>query len=281
MEQREVYPNAPLRLVSLEVKFPVTSRVLTRALWDALEEILGEELPNADVSTEEPDSSIPGRLPEPVLRRISKDHKRAVTLYCSALTIELADYKSYADLTMLTEMTLSALARLPNFLRATRMGLRYINEIKSELVGIPEDKWQHGESWAPYINQDLLNEVDKVPDSLCAYGRRETILFHSKKGDEQATFDYLIHPEGMMDPDGVLALGGEPGPCFVLDIDAFYYTPPESAYPDSQRLLQILGRLHENVESIFQWSVTDRMREVFNGAVQNKPDESLLSASNG
>jgi uncharacterized protein (TIGR04255 family) len=205
-----------------------------------------------------------------------------VTLYVGALTIELADYRRYEDLKTLTEVTLAALGQQSNFLRSTRMGLRYINEIESTLIHGPDDKWHSSESWASYINSDLLNSVKKAPGSLCAYANRGSVCFHSRAGEEHVSVDYGIHPEGMGNPDDVLLLEDTSGPCFVLDIDAFRYSSPKREPPENPELIQILDRLHEAVEVVFQWSVTDRMREVFRVPARDEPGQrSLLPASNG
>jgi uncharacterized protein (TIGR04255 family) len=280
MREREVYPNAPLRLVSLEIKFPITGRVLTRSLWDSLEKALGEELPDVDVALEDPESTIPHLQRQPVLRRTSRDRKRAVTLYAGAVTIELADYQRYEDLKTLTKATMAALREAPSLSQATRVGLRYINEVRYDLVDDPDDKWQRSESWIPYINGDLLSSIQKAPDTLCAYAQLGTVLFHSPKGEEQASLDYGINPHGIIDPDGALILNGDSGPCFILDIDAFRYTSSKEPIPDAKGLIRALDRLHEVVEQIFQWSITDRMREVFRAPAADQSDESLLPASN-
>jgi uncharacterized protein (TIGR04255 family) len=281
MREREVYPNAPLRLVSLEIKFPITGRILTRSLWDSVEKALGDELPDVDVALEEPESTIPHAHRKPVLRRTSRDRKRAVTLYAGALTIELADYQRYGDLKALTKVTLAALHEVPSLSQATRVGLRYINEARYDLLESPEGKWQRAASWDPYINSALLSSVQEAPGGLCAFAHQGTFFFHSPKGEEQASLDYGIHPHGIIDPEDVLILNGDDsGPCFILDIDAFRRTSPKEPIPDVKGLVRAFDRLHEVVELIFQWSITDRMREVFRAPAPDQSDESLLPASN-
>ena len=282
MDQREIYANPPLRLVSLEIKFPITSRILTRTLWDALEQMLADQLPGVDVTLEDPDSTVPHARHEPVLRRISGDQKRAVTLYTGALTIEVANYHSYEDLKALVEATLSGLHDAPSVMQPTRIGLRYINEIRYNLVHDGDDKWQHCESWSPYLNAALLTSVSNPPDPLCAYAHKGTVFFHSRKGSEHAALDYGIHPVGLIDPDDVLVLDGPSGPCFVLDIDVYdYSSPKEPTIRGAEGVVRTLDGLHEVSSQIFQWSITDRMREVFRVPAPEQSDESLRLASNG
>jgi uncharacterized protein (TIGR04255 family) len=279
MKQREIYQNAPLRLVSLEIRFPLTTGILTRSLWDALEEAVAADLQDVDVAIRVPESSIPHNPDEMVLRRISRDHRRAVTLYAGALTIEVADYQGYEDLKKLTESTLAAIGPSANILQSTRMGLRYINEVKSTAVHRADEKWHRRDSWVPYINSELLGSVERAPDNLCAYANRGTAYFHTTDGDEQVSLNYGIHPEGLVDPEDVLLLPGASGPCFVLDIDASVYGSDKNKYSDMKELIRALDRMHEIVEAIFQWSVTDRTREVFRAPTPDEPDEPLLSAA--
>jgi len=160
----------------------LTSRILTRTLWDALEGALGDDLPDVEILVEDPESAIPSKNNLPVLRRLSPDRKRVVTLYTGAMTIELADYRRYEDLKTLTGITLAAFDRAPVLLRCTRVGLRYINEVKSKLVHGPDSEWQLRKSWTSYINDDLLGGVEKEPERLCAYANRGVAYFHSKMG---------------------------------------------------------------------------------------------------
>jgi uncharacterized protein (TIGR04255 family) len=276
---REVYPRAPLRLVSLELRFPTTTRMLTRPLWDGLESALSGEFPDVVSFPSDPDAHIPSGPDEPVLRRMSEQLKRAVTLYAGALTIELADYRGYEELEALVEKTLSAFKGTFDVpMRYTRVGLRYINEVRAELMSIPEDEWQISKSWMPYINNELLGDIGAPPAGLCAFASRKSAFFHSTTGREHITLDYGIHHEGFVDPSDVLILDGDSGPCFVLDLDAFQGgTSNKPAASGDGQLVKAIGRLHDIVESTFQWSVTDQAREVFRAPAHRSPDQGSLA----
>ncbi|MFI6537370.1 TIGR04255 family protein [Nonomuraea sp. NPDC050547] len=265
MTTREVYPSAPLRLVALELTFPLTTRLLSRTLWDQLEAAVADDLPDVSVFTNEPEIAIPSGHHDPILRRISEDRKRAVTLYAGAVTIELADYKSYGDLEELTERTLRALREsLPSSLSYTRVGLRYINEIRASAVGISDDQWHLPKAWMPYLNEQLLSQVDTPPEGLCVFGNRKSAFFHSKTGSEYISMQYGITSEGVVDPSDVLVLDGTSGPCFVLDFDASQFgSAKEPVATEGETVMETIARLHNLVESTFEWSVTDQSREVF------------------
>lgn len=265
VSKREIYPSAPLRLVSLELKFPATTRTLTRRLWDELEAALAQDLSEITTFPPDPDSHIPSGPYDPVLRRMSEGLKRAVTLYAGALTVELADYTYFEDLATLTRKVLEAFDQaFDSPLPCTRIGLRYINEIRAEALQIPADSWQALQSWRPFINQELVRGVEKPPEGLCAFSGPRSIFFHSTTGPEYVSINYGIHPEGVVDPDDVLTLDGVSGPCFVLDFDAFQAgATTEPIASKSSDLIDAIHRLNKTVESVFQWSITDRSREVF------------------
>jgi len=282
MARRATHPQSTLRLVALEIRFPLTSRILTRGLWDALEEALAKDLPNVEVLVEDADSTIPSDPDDAILRRVSRDSRRAVTLYAGAVTIELSDYAGYEKLRVLAEVILNAFWQSGNALQPTRMGLRYINEVKSSSVHGPEDKWQKPQAWEPYINGQLLTQIDDPPESLCAYATRGSIYMHALDGKEQLSVDYGILSNGLLDPDGVLTLD-ESGPCFVMDIDAYLHILEAEMPTDTQGLLYKLKRLHNVIVAAYQWSITDRTREIFSASQTDEPNdrEPLLPASNG
>jgi uncharacterized protein (TIGR04255 family) len=271
---KEVYPCAPLRLVSLELKFPVTSRVLGRQLWDELEFATSMDLPDVTISSSEPESHVPEGHYDSVLRRMSEDRKRAVTVYTGAITIELADYLLYEDLKGITERVLGAVQKVENLsLPYTRVGLRYINEITADSIGILEDQWHRSKSWTPFLNEQLLGSIESPPDGLCAYAQQSSAFFHSTEGSEYVSLAYGISSDGLVDPRDVLILDGNSGPCFILDLDAFQAgTIKEPVASESAGIMKTLDKLHNFVEYVFQWSITDQSREVFR-ARSDKPSD--------
>lgn len=259
MADREVFVNAPLRIVALELRFPTTSRVLSRPLWDAFEQHLGASLPEVEVWVDDVESAVPYDVDQPVLRRVAENHKRAVTLHPGTLMIELADYRQYRDLVTLADLALQALDTVPGSIHYSRIGLRYINEVRVDPV--EDSEWGRLDVWAPYINSQLLHRVDP-PDGLCTYASRSGLAFHSLSGPEYVFLDHGIRPGGVVDPDGVLSLDPVAGPCFALDLDSF--VPGSAAEPTATSTGEVLGvidRLHDAVEAVFEWAITDQLKE--------------------
>lgn len=277
MADREVFANAPLRLVSLELRYPVTSRVLTRKVWDAFEQALRWELPQVDVLASDAANYVPTGVYDGVLRRSTEDRKRVVTLHAGAVTVELADYKHYDDLLQLARPTFDAMEALSEDLVCTHMGLRYINEIPAVAVQADsEANWGDPTFWAPFVNDELLKTTNDVPPGLCPFGYRAMLLMHSVLDDDAShvALDYGPHPNGLA-PDGAVDLGEDSGPCFRLDVDC--YAPGSAQRPiasDRNQALAVLDQLHEAAESTFHWSITERLKEeVFRAPSQGRDGE--------
>lgn len=263
MAKREVFVNPPLRVVSFEVRFPVTSRVLTRPVWDAFEAALGEELPYAEVLVEDAEASVPTDIYGPVLRRTSEGRKRAVTLHPGAVTVELADYKDFDDLVRIAAAALQGVEAVAETLRCTRIGLRYVNEVRSNDAGSTA-RWAEPSSWEPYISRELLRTIESPPEGLSVFACRGGLTLRATaETDLSYVFlDYGVHPTGIVYTEDVLSLSPVEGPCFVLDIDG--QVPGSTTLPvatTTPDVLAELEKLHNAVESTFHWSITERCKE--------------------
>jgi uncharacterized protein (TIGR04255 family) len=278
MADREVFDNAPLRLVSLELRYPVTSRVLTRKVWDAFEQALRWDLPKVDVLASDAETYVPTGMYDAVLRRSTDDRRRAVTLHAGAVTVELADYRHYEDLLQLARPTFDAMDALSDDLVCTHMGLRYINEIPAAAVDPADGKvWGEPAFWASFVNDELLRTPKNEPGGLCTFGYRARLMMHavSETDLSHVSLEYGPHPSGLSTTDGALEIGSETGPCFTLDIDT--YAPGSTQEPiasDREQALGVLDRLHDAAESTFHWSITERLKEeVFRAPVQGDDRE--------
>ena len=191
-----------------------------------------------------------------------------------AITIELADYLQFDELRSVTQQVLHAFNVLPDFhLSYTRIGLRYINEIRAELVGIASDRWMEPKAWEPFVNSELLRTVTNPPSGLHAFIGPRTIFFHATESPSYISLEHGIHPQGIVNPDDVISLEGDSGPCFVLDFDAFRDGADlqlKSNHPD---VIDITSELNSIVESAFQWSITEEAREVFRGPARSSSNE--------
>src|SRR5262245_19662984 len=258
MAARENFPNPPLRLVSFELRFPVRRRVATRPVWDAFEEALATELPIVELLVREEDErQLPVDRHEPVLRRTTVNRDSVVTLRYGGLTVETTAYDSYEKLRSCINAAIEALESLATVPSVTRLGLRYINEIRVSGVGLTID------SWRPYVNPALLASTDSgSPAGLSTSWLQGGLGFHSTDGPEHTYVQYAPLGSSSVEPDGVLQLQGLSGPCFLLDIDSFLVdSTKEPVAATRKEVLSAVDRLHDSVEAVFEWSITESLRE--------------------
>jgi uncharacterized protein (TIGR04255 family) len=257
MGDGENFPNPPIRLVSFELRFPVRRRVATRPVWDAFEEAFAADLPSVELLVREDDDlQLPTKSSDPVLRRTTAKRDRAVTLRYGAVTVEMTSYTSYEKLRACISAAVEALEAIPSALTVTRLGLRYINEVR-----VPKIEGRITD-WTPYVSSSLLAAAHEHPSGLHTTWLQGGLGFHAVEGDEHAFLAYGPLPNSSVEPDGVLRLEDKRGPCFLLDIDSFLTGTTQSPVATTrQEVLGVVDRLHQLVRAVFSWSTTEKLRE--------------------
>src|SRR6266511_2992172 len=156
MPRREVYPNAPLRLVTAELRFPLSPSLAGGDLLSTLAKVLGGMLPIIEPVPQglqvtfgaEPQ---PARMTSGGFRLLSRDRTFAVTVGASRLAVETTVYEHWETFRKSIETALRAIGEeLQAIVGLDRVGLRYINEIR-----VPDGDTSV-ERWMPYISEDLL-----------------------------------------------------------------------------------------------------------------------------
>ena len=136
MKSGEVFPNAPLALAAVEVRFPpVSDRSLGIAVHRQIREHLGtdwiiqndtSQIFEAGLGPGGPQSSLRS---ETIVRISSRSKTKIITVRPDNFTIEVADYLHYADFRGLLSTVAAAVERVLQPDGVSRIGLRYIDEI--------------------------------------------------------------------------------------------------------------------------------------------------------
>lgn len=259
MPEREVYVNAPLRLVTAEYRFPLSPLLSGDDVLSLLAKTLGSKLPII-----EPAQSLqlvgPELSPQAVnsgYRLLTRDRMTAVTVTSSRLAVETTCYRHWADFR--EEYVKPALHALGDELGAlaglSRVGLRYINEIR-----IPSPPTSV-EEWLAYINRDLL-----APARITSHGKLKTVqvALHLQIGDQAELLMRSGILEGhVVDGSGALRLPSPPesGPFFMIDIDSFWTAPGALDEWDTANTVAISDRLHDPIDQLFENCITEGLRE--------------------
>ncbi|MEW6474312.1 MAG: TIGR04255 family protein [Actinomycetota bacterium] len=264
MPSREVYPNAPLRLVTTEFRFPLSPVLAGANALHVVAGALGKMLP---VIERVPQSVQVVLGPEgpPALptvdgggyRLMTRDRTVAVTVTSARLAVEITSYRHWE--TFRDEMIRPVLGAVGEDLQAIagldRIGLRYIDEIR-----VPDEALSI-ERWVPYINDNLL-----AGRHLAGKRPIKTIqgALHLVTGEDQELLMRFGALEGhVVDDSGPLRLPTpvEDGPFFLIDIDSFWTRSGVVEEFAVDRALAVADRLHEPVGELFEQSITELLRD--------------------
>lgn len=159
----------------------------------------------------------------------------------------IIEFFKYSDSTELTPN----MGFVSKFIKAfgiktiNRLGLRYINEIKIE------DKKELLD-WTPYINSALLGSIDFSQKNKKAIARSMGgIVFKEDFGN--INFNYGLWNSAY--PNVISEK------MFVLDIDAYSKFPIDT---DGLNLIELVKEYNKAIESVFESSIEDGLREVLN-----------------
>lgn len=263
MAEREVYPNAPLRLVTAEFRFPLSPRLAGADLLSFLGDTLGAQLPIVEPITPQGlqltfgADAPPPPLAQAGFRLLTRDRTTAVTVAPTRVAIETTTYEHWEDFR--GGVVAYALRAIGDELAAVagldRVGLRYINELR--VPGAGEDV----ADWEGFVAPELLATA-----RLAAGERVRTLqlALHLDRGDGAE----LLMRSGLLaghvvDDTGPLRLPSPPpdGPFFLIDMDSFWTRP--AAYDEwrTAAALEIADRLHEPVDDLFESCIRERLRD--------------------
>lgn len=172
----------------------------------------------------------------------SRDRDRQLTLSPSVALIQYTKYATYEEIKEQFGVMVGALgATFPGTMVA-RFGLRYVNQID----GLVEDATK----WSDYISDDLVAARSFFADDESL--TRLVSISELKYGDVGIRFQY-----GMPNPDFPAPIKRS---LFVIDIDASVAEAHEL-----NQTIAFMDQAHARVQSIFERSIKETLREKMNG----------------
>lgn len=260
----EIYPNAPIVDMVAEIRFVqceppnrMTIRGFTSAFGERLP-LLTEE-PVAPMQTTGPNdqTEAPAGNVEPSLRWSSRDRRTVLTLRPNILSLETTDYPGYRGVRQLLETAVAALGHLMAPKGLTRIGLRYIDEIR-----VPSDGEDPQPRWEEWVDSSLLGPrtVDGRHD-LLLLGNQGAAMFGGERGTT-LVLRYGAQDEYVIPSTPQLRRPlPSPGPLFKLDMDSFRTYDDRIPAFETDMILETADMLHKPVRSVFEDLITDRLRE--------------------
>lgn len=247
---RLIFEKAPLTQVVAQVQFPTILKI-QQTPADFQERIrsafpLYETGPDIAVAQEgalqlpaqiiQMLKNMPGAIPH---RFITAGRDATVTLASSSLALSTVKYTRWEEFLALFQLPLSALVEMykPPFF--TRLGLRYINIIRREAIGLASS------SWSSLIRAEVLGEL-AVP----------SFESNVETATKQIRLKIPNHRGTVLFQHGVTIVLPQNTRAYALDFDIS--KEGQIGVADAE---PCLGRFHQLAGRAFRWCITPELRD--------------------
>lgn len=267
MPERELYPNAPVVLVALEVRHP-TADNLTPAQRATIKRLISAHAPIMKagqmqqvtmVQSGSDASVVPDVKIEEFPRYFSRDNTLAVSLRSEAIVIETTRYVGWSKLREVAAVAFQARRETDGIDGVERIGLRYVDEIRAPANTTDEN-------WSKWINPLLLGPSQIGNDLSIPVVQWEGFSAFTPGPERTLVLRYGPREGYAVDPGGDLKRPTPPpGPFFLVDMDSFWIPGQGIPVFEPDSVLGICDELHGSVGLLFESLITDELRkEVFN-----------------
>jgi uncharacterized protein (TIGR04255 family) len=266
MDDREIYPSAPLRFVAFELRYPAVPEFATQEgtlpVYAALREtfpIIGPS-PAATIEInlgQRPQGRRvavpPGAGPQGPLRLIDRQRRLSAVVGPRAVVVENTAYHRYEQFIEVVGQVIQAVRAVATIEGIERVGLRYIDDIRVPGVSEPRD-------WHGYISPALLAAVDLHPEYTVA--KMQSVAEYRVSSQQAATLRFGAGTGRVINSSGALRVDpADDGPFFLIDIDSFWRAPEEELPRFSpEAVMEICDSLRQPVRALFESAITDKLR---------------------
>ena len=265
--EHEVYPHAPLALVTAQVNFAYEPRLNDAATRDEFAGKIRRRLPILAEETisgfainfgGEQAQQAPQQLPQQKQIRATNEQRTvSAVLNNQSITVEATEYVHFEGFAATLRECFTALVETIGSLYVGRAGLRYIDEIRSPGI-------EATANWAGWLSDALIAPVTLLPkrglagiNGIAVFSVTEHVNIVVRWGEMQGST--------IIAPNAAVRLPPHPaGRFFVLDADAFWQ-PESPEMVGIEELLDKFNVLHEPVSEVFEASITPRLKSLFRG----------------
>jgi uncharacterized protein (TIGR04255 family) len=262
-QQHEVYPNAPLVLVAVEMRYPEQPVLDTQTTQRHLRDRLRAVLPLLENETRQqlevsfgPAVGVPASRvqSQTVPRLATRDRRTHFTVTARSAVLETSKYDGYDVLRPLIGECAAALQGVGDLDGLVRIGMRYIDEIRVPGIGrVPSDwsGWVHGSLMAPADVGRAVGLEPRAWQGLAQFASGPDSAVTMRYGPGHG---FAVAPQGPVRHEAADA-----GPFFLVDLDSFW-EPLEVPEFSPEVVLEASDRLHAPIHDMFERVVTDRLR---------------------
>ena len=249
---RQVYERPPLAIALCQVRF-TTRYGLAEAVVGKFQEAIESEYPIPDQQqvTAVPLGGVLGiQSPPQVMQWQFADNAGdwTVTLTSDFVTLETRAYQDFDEFLSRLRRVLQTLIITINPRFGRRIGLRYINEIRSE-----------NRDWSSIIRPEILGPLTIEP--LSENCDQAFQVLSLRAGEARITLQHGPFQTGST----VLAKPGtspHSEPFYLIDIDMYQdFNPPKALKMDETAICRQVEDYHVTVGELFRWITTDEYRK--------------------
>jgi len=252
--ERVVFEHPPLVLAVFQIQFSDMSEISDQSYIEpfrhAIEDRYPSFSPSKQVAVQLDLLSGEPRRSEIVQWRFADEAGDwTVVLAPNFLTLEARRYEHFEEFVSRLRFLLKCLIEHVRPKIGTRLGLRYVNEVRIGTEGLP------------YIVRPELLGLLSVEEfeKHAAQSSQEMLLRFSE--DQALQIRHGFFPDG----SAVQPRPGESprtGPFYLLDFDMFRtFSAPTRLNMEPDTIDQYVGRYHDEIEKVFRWSLTKEFTE--------------------
>ncbi len=252
-------PNAPVALVTMEIRHPATDS-LTESSSEDLKRLLIDYLPIErqahDVAWVMGAGGTPTPTAERFVRYVNRDSTLGVSMKTQAIVVETTAYSNFETLLDVVMHVVDARAQVSSIVGVERIGLRYTFEVR-----VPVGVDGHIE-WADWIAEPLLGPHRIAPAGLTLTEWQGAAVYREAQPGKSMIVRYGPGMGQAIDPNYHLrrTMPVESGPFFLLDVDSFW--TPVAAIPEYNRnaVFSTFQELYEPARTVFQEMLGSRLK---------------------
>jgi uncharacterized protein (TIGR04255 family) len=260
---REHFAVPPVALVTAELRFTDSPRLRQQDTLDAIAIACEHRFPIAEPITGmavEPTGL--GAAPQLVARQSvvlrNAESTEALTLTSNSLTYETTAYRDFDDLVGVVNDACRTLITAGVAPALTRVGLRYINEVRVR------EPMSEVRAWSDWIAPGVLGTLSVAPEGVPVRALQAAVSFDLGNGGG-LQIGYAAVPQGSVVNHRFLKRPPfEPGPFFGMDFDGFCeFSVDPAKFLDPDLVARVLRGVHGPISEAFQRSLTDNSRSLF------------------
>src|SRR6201998_891826 len=256
------YPNAPVALVTMEIRHPAADSLNESSSSSAeLKRLLSETLPierqAQDVAWAMGAGGSPTPAAERFVRYVNRDNTLAASMKTQAVVIETTAYTNFDALVDVVMRVIDARSQFSSLVGVERLGLRYVLEVR---VPVGADGRIE---WANWIAEPLLGPQRVAPGGLTLTEWQGAAVYREAQPGKSMIVRYGPGVGQALDASYHLrrTMPAQQGPFFLMDIDSFW--TPTGSIPEYDRnaVVTTFQDLYDPARTVFQEMLPSRLKD--------------------